>query len=279
MPDELALVLLSCGGVVLALMLVSWVISVVLKDASIVDIVWGFGFVVVAWVAFATGDGYEGRKLLITALATIWGLRLSIHLFNRNHGKGEDYRYQAMRRYWGRRFPLISLVTVFALQGLLMFVVSLPLQVAQLSGTPDSFTIMDFIGAAVWLVGFGFESIGDLQLARFKADPANAGKVMDQGLWRYTRHPNYFGDAVLWWGIFLVAAARPANLLVVISPIVMTVLLTRVSGVPLLEKSMTRRRAGYADYIARTSSFFPRPPKPGRMTADHPDSSDTPPAS
>ena len=132
---------------------------------------------------------------------------------------------------------------------------------AQLSGMPDSFTAMDIIGTAVWVVGFGFESIGDLQLARFKKDPANAGKVMDQGLWRYTRHPNYFGDAVLWWGIFLVAAARPANVLVILSPVVMTVLLTRVSGVPLLEKSLTRRREGYADYIARTSSFVPRPPK------------------
>lgn len=261
MPDDLAQVLLSSAGAVLALMLVSWVISVVLKDASIVDIIWGFGFVVVAWVAFATGDGYEARKLLIAALASIWGLRLSIHLFIRNHGKGEDYRYRAMRRYWGTRFPLISLFTVFGLQGVLMFLVSLPLQVAQLSGMPDSFTAMDIIGTAVWVVGFGFESIGDLQLARFKKDPANAGKVMDQGLWRYTRHPNYFGDAVLWWGIFLVAAARPANVLVILSPIVMTVLLTRVSGVPLLEKSLTRRREGYADYIARTSSFVPRPPK------------------
>lgn len=261
MPDELPLVLLASAGAIIALMVAAWVVSVVIKDASIVDIIWGSGFVLVAWVAFFTGDGYDGRKWLITLLASAWGLRLSIYLFIRNHGKGEDYRYQAMRRHWGPRFPIVSLFTVFGLQGLLMFVISMPLQVAQLSGMPDSLTWIDYVGAAVFAVGLGFEAIGDFQLARFKAEPANAGKVMDRGLWRYTRHPNYFGDAVVWWGLFLIAAARPENLLVIFSPVIMTVLLTRVSGVPLLEKSLTKRREGYAEYIARTSSFIPLPPK------------------
>lgn len=261
MPDELPLVLLSSAGAVIALMVAAWIVSVVIKDASIVDIIWGAGFVLVAWVAFFTGDGYDGRKWLITLLASAWGLRLSTYLYIRNHGKGEDYRYQAMRRHWGPRFPIISLVTVFGLQGVLMFVISMPLQVAQLSGMPESLTWVDYLGAAVFAIGLGFEAVGDFQLARFKADPANAGKVMDRGLWRYTRHPNYFGDAVLWWGLFLIAAARPANLVVIFSPIIMTVLLTRVSGVPLLEKSLTKRREGYAEYIARTSGFIPRPPR------------------
>jgi len=253
--------LLATGLAVIVLMVATWLVSVVLKDASIVDIVWGSGFVLVAWVAFFVGEGYDGRKWLITLLASAWGLRLSIYLFVRNHGKGEDYRYRAMRRRWGSRFPVISLVTVFGLQGVLMWVVSMPLQVAQLSGMPGGFTVVDFVGAAIWLVGFGFESIGDFQLRRFKADPANAGKVMDRGLWKYTRHPNYFGDALLWWGMFIVALARWENVAVIFSPIIMTVLLTRVSGVPLLEASLTRRREGYAEYVARTSSFIPRPPK------------------
>ena len=184
-----------------------------------------------------------------------------MYLYMRNHGKGEDYRYRAMRKRWGARFPLISLCVVFGLQGLLMFVVSMPLQVAQLSGMPEGFNAADYIGTGLWVIGLGFESIGDWQLARFKADPANHGNVMDGGLWRYTRHPNYFGDAVLWWGLFVIALARWENALVVFSPIVMTVLLTRVSGVPLLEASMRKRRAGYAEYIARTSSFVPMPPK------------------
>lgn len=261
MPDELPLVLLASAGAILALMVLTWLVSVAIRDASIVDIIWGAGFVLVAWVAFFTGDGDGARNWLITLLASAWGLRLSAYLFMRNRGEGEDYRYQAMRRHWGPRFPLISLFTVFGLQGLLMFIISMPLQVAQLSGMPEGLAWIDYLGAAVFAVGLGFEAIGDFQLARFKADPANAGRVMDRGLWRYTRHPNYFGDAVLWWGLFLIAAARPANLAVIFSPVVMTFLLTRVSGVPLLEKSLARRREGYADYIARTSSFFPLPPK------------------
>ncbi len=261
MPHELPLVLLASAGSILALMVLTWLVSVAIKDASIVDIIWGAGFVLVAWVAFFTGDGDGARKWLITLLASAWGLRLSTYLFIRNRGKGEDYRYQAMRRHWGPRFPLISLFTVFGLQGLLMFIISVPLQVAQLSGMPEGLTWNDYLGAAVFAAGLGFEAVGDFQLARFKANPANAGRVMDRGLWRYTRHPNYFGDAVLWWGLFLIAAARPANLAVIFSPVVMTFLLTRVSGVPLLERSLAKRREGYADYIARTSSFIPLPPK------------------
>jgi steroid 5-alpha reductase family enzyme len=238
-----------------------WLISVVMRDASIVDIAWGAGFVVVAWTAFAVGDGPESRKWLITLMVSAWGLRLSGYLAWRNLGKGEDYRYQKMRKYWGDRFPIVSLFTVFLLQGVLMFVVSLPVQMAQMSGGPDGLVWISFVGLGVFAVGLFFETVGDLQLAAFKADPANEGKVMDRGLWRYTRHPNYFGDFVVWWGIFLVAMARPELAWTAIGPLVMSVLLIRVSGVALLERNLKRRRPGYEEYIKRTSSFFPLPPR------------------
>lgn len=251
---------LASAGAIVVLMLAGWLLSLARRDASIVDILWGLGFVLVAWAAFAVGDGWDGRKWLITVMATAWGLRLTGYLFWRNWGKGEDYRYVRMREHWGPRFPLISLFTVFGLQGVLMFVVSLPVQAAQVAG-PDHFTVVDWLGVAVWAVGLAFESIGDFQLARFKADPANEGKVMDRGLWAWTRHPNYFGDFLVWWGLFLVAASRPEHLWVVVGPMLMSWLLIRVSGVALLERSLKRRRPGYEEYIARTSAFFPRPPR------------------
>ncbi len=252
--------LLVSGIAILMLMLATWVVSLILKNASIVDIIWGFGFVVVAWtVRLSVDQGNDARQWLLVGLTTIWGLRLSIHLFVRNHGGGEDFRYRAMRKHWGPRFPLISLATVFGLQGVLMFVVSLPVQVGQADATPD-IGFIAYLGIAVWLVGMLFETIGDMQLAQFKKDPDNKGKVMNTGLWRYTRHPNYFGDACVWWGIGLVAA-ETGLVWCLIGPAVMTVLLRRVSGVTLLERSMVKRRPGYTEYVAMTSPFIPRPPK------------------
>jgi steroid 5-alpha reductase family enzyme len=243
-----------------ALMLTTWVVSLIVKNASIVDIVWGLGFVAVAWAVRLTADGLAGRQNLLVALTTVWGLRLSGYLFWRNHGKGEDYRYKSMRKRWGSRFGLISLVTVFTLQGTLMFLVSLPVQLGQSRTTP-ALGWLAWAGVAVWLVGLFFEAVGDAQLARFKADPANAGTVMSKGLWRYTRHPNYFGDACVWWGIALVAAEVPVGRWGLIGAAVMTLFLRRVSGVTLLEKSLVKRRQGYTEYVARTSAFLPRPPK------------------
>lgn len=243
------------------MMLTVWAISVAIRDASIVDVVWGPGFVVVAWAAFLTSEGDSGRALLLTAMATVWGLRLGIHLGMRNLGKGEDYRYQAMRRRRGERFWIISLVTVYALQGVIMWIVSLPLQIGIREPEPGSVVLL-IVGAAVFVIGFGFESVGDWQLRRFKADPANATQVMDQGLWRYTRHPNYFGDACVWWGIGLVAASTPVGVVGLVGPVLMTWFLMRVSGVPMLERSLVKRRVGYDDYVRRTSSFIPRRPKP-----------------
>ncbi len=249
--------------VIAALMIVTWLVSLRLVNASIVDIVWGLGFVVVAGVTLATGAGHDTRRVLLAGLTAVWGLRLALYLAWRNGIRHEDFRYQAMRRHHGVRFGPISLVTVFALQGALIWVVSLPVQLASSDPNPDHLGPVTGLGVGLWFVGLVFESVGDRQLARFKADPANQGRVMDQGLWRYTRHPNYFGDFCVWWGLYLVAADTALGRAGIIGPLVMTVLLTRVSGVALLEKSIHQRRPGYEAYIARTSAFFPWPPKAG----------------
>lgn len=243
------------------LMLGVWLLSLVKKDASIVDTFWGLGFVLIAAVSCAIGEGYEMRRNLITALTTAWGLRLASHIFWRNKGKGEDFRYRAMRARHGKRFPVVSLYSVFAVQGLLMWVISLPLQIGGISREPARITWLDWTGAIIWLMGFAFESVGDLQLARFKAESKNEGKVMDRGLWRYTRHPNYFGDALLWWGFFLIAMSTPAGAWTVISPLIITGLLMKVSGVALLEKTLIKTKPEYRDYVGRTNAFFPWLPR------------------
>ncbi|MFN8052230.1 MAG: DUF1295 domain-containing protein [Acidimicrobiales bacterium] len=252
--------MIAAALTIAVLMTATWLVSLAMRNASIVDIVWGLGFVLTAWAVRIAVDGNDARQWLLTGMATVWGLRLSIYLFIRNHGNGEDFRYQAMRRRYGERFGLISLVTVFGLQGLIMWTVSLPLQLGQVRATPG-LGIVAVLGVLVWLVGLGFESVGDAQLAAFKRDPANAGTVMDRGLWRYTRHPNYFGDACVWWGIAIVAAESGLGAWGFVGAIVMTIFLRNVSGVTLLEKSLHKRRAGYAEYVARTSPFVPRPPK------------------
>lgn len=253
-------VMVNAAIAIAVVMVTTWIVSVILRNASIVDIVWGLGFVLTAWVARLTGDGNEARQWLLTGLTTLWGLRLAIYLLWRNAGHGEDYRYKSMRKRWGSRFPLMSLVTVFALQGVLMWIVSLPVQLGQADATP-SLGIVAWIGVAVYALGLFFETVGDAQLAKFKADAANAGTVMSSGLWKYTRHPNYFGDACVWWGLGLIAAETGSGAWGLIGSVVMTILLRRVSGVVLLERSLTKRRAGYDEYIRRTSPFIPLPPK------------------
>ena len=259
--SNLTIILLTTLAATMAMMFVLWLVSLAIKNTSIVDIFWGVGFAAIATITFTRAGGYDNRKLLITSLAVIWGFRLAVHIGWRNHGKGEDFRYQAMRKRIGPRFWLVSLFMVFGLQGVLMWLISLPLQVAQISREPASLTWLDFWGALLWAVGFTFESIGDFQLSKFKADPANKGRVMDRGLWAYTRHPNYFGDALLWWGFWLIASTAPGGWWTVISPLMMTTLLMKVSGVALLEKTLVKTRPGYREYIQRTSAFLPMPPK------------------
>ena len=246
--------------IILGLMTLLWLVSLLLKNSSIVDIFWGTGFVITAWVSFAlTPDGFPLRKLLISILTTVWGLRLSLYILWRNAGKGEDFRYRKWRDEAGPSWWWRSFFKVFLLQGILLWIISAPLLAAQFLPAPDRLTLLDFLGIAVWLIGFFFEAAGDFQLARFKSDPANKGKVMDRGVWRFTRHPNYFGDAAQWWGYYLIAASA-GGWWAIFSPVLMTLLLMRVSGVALLEKTL-ETRPGYKEYVERTSAFLPWFPK------------------
>ena len=206
-------------------------------------------------------DGFAGRKILICLLVTIWGLRLALHLARRNHGKGEDPRYAEWRKRSGRRFWLVSLFKVFLLQSVFLWVIALALQWGQLGRHPSSFTFLDYSGAILWGVGFFFEAVSDQQLASFKADPANKGRVMDRGLWAWSRHPNYFGESLIWWGIFLIALTTPNAAWTIISPILITVVLLKMTGIPLMEKTIVHSKPGYKAYIARTNAFFPWFPK------------------
>jgi steroid 5-alpha reductase family enzyme len=245
-------------AVIVGLMTLLWLLSLVLENSSIVDPFWGTGFVLANWVYFAlTPDGFEGRKWLISLLVTIWGLRLSIYLLWRNWGKGEDFRYQKFRQDAGAKYWWYSYFQTFLLQGILLWIISAPLLAANYAATPDHLTLLDYLAVPVWALGFFFEATGDLQMARFKANAANKGKVFDRGVWRYTRHPNYFGDATQWWAYYLVAAAASGGFWTVFSPILMTLLLLRVSGVTLLEKTLTTTKPGYKEYVESTSAFIP----------------------
>lgn len=249
-----AIVTIAC------LMLATWSISLMRRDASIVDIAWGLGFVLTAWAArFVTGASGAGNWLLLM-MVTIWGLRLTVYLAKRNLGKGEDFRYRAMRRKYGARFGMVSLYTVFGLQGALMFIVSLAVTLGQ-RDTDAGAGFVALLGFIVWAVGVYFEAVGDAQLARFKRDPRNADQIMDQGLWALTRHPNYFGDCLVWWGLAIVGSAQGAGIWAFLGAAVMTVLLVRVSGAAMLDRLLAKRKPGYAEYMERTSGFIPLPPR------------------
>ena len=203
---------------VAAMMVTGWLISLAYRNVTVVDSLWGLGFVLIAWLTFFMSDGYAGRKMLIAMLVALWGLRLSLYLTWRNWGKGEDPRYGTWRIKSGERFWLVSLFKVFILQALFL---------------------------------------GDWQLAQFKSDPANKGRVMDRGLWAYTRHPNYFGEFLIWWGIFLITLSTPNSWWTIISPIIITAVLLKMTGIPLTEQELIKNRPGYSDYVKRTSAFVP----------------------
>jgi steroid 5-alpha reductase family enzyme len=243
---------------VLLAALLTWLISLPLRNVSIVDSVWSLLFMLQAYV-FAFGAAAQGpRVVLVLVLVSVWALRLAIFITWRNRGHGEDRRYQAIRARNQPNFEFKSLYLVFVLQALLAWIIALPLWGATLTALP--LMPLDVAGAALWLIGIVFEAGGDWQLARFKADPANRGKVMDRGLWRLTRHPNYFGDFCVWWGLYLIAASAGAWWSLP-GPLLMSLLLMRVSGVTLLEKDIGERRPQYAEYIKRTNAFFPGLPK------------------
>lgn len=252
-----ALVLLIVAALVTGL----WLASLPLRDASIADVFWGLGFIATAFATLALAPERTEQGWLVAGLVSLWGLRLAAYLAWRNWGRGEDARYRAMREYHGARFWWVSLGTVFWLQGLLIWVVSWPLRAAILApASAPAWHWLDAVGLALFAVGLACEATGDWQLARFKADPANRGRVCERGLWRYTRHPNYFGDFLVWWGFYAIALSSGAWWTIV-APIVMSWLLLRVSGVTLLERTIVERRPDYAEYIRRTNAFFPGRPK------------------
>jgi steroid 5-alpha reductase family enzyme len=244
------------GGVIFVLMTLLWLISLLLKNASIIDICWGIIFIIIAWLVFPlTPQGYLPRKLLLCTLVTIWGVRLALHLGIRNIGKPEDFRYAQWRAENGERWWWVSFFQVFLLQGFLIWVISAPIIATQTSGFPAILTPLDWLGTWVWIVGFVFEAIGDLHLMIFKGDPVNRGKLLTSGLWKFTRHPNYFGETVLWWGFYIIALTAGRGW-TIFSPILMTFLLIRISGVAMLERTM-KQKPGYEEYMQRTSPFIP----------------------
>lgn len=247
--------------VIIGLMTVLWFISLLWLDSSIVDIFWGPGFLAAAAVYFQlTEDGYLIRKILVLSLVAIWSLRLGGYLLWRNWGQGEDFRYQKMRQTARGDWWWQSYLKVFLLQGFIMWLVSAPLLGAQYRTVSNSLNLLDLLGVLVWATGFAFEAIGDWQLARFKRNPQNKGKLLTTGVWYYTRHPNYFGDACVWWGFGLFSLAA-GSILPVFGSLLMTYVIVRISGVTMLERSLRKTKPGYEDYIARTSAFLPRPPK------------------
>jgi steroid 5-alpha reductase family enzyme len=251
---------LYAGITILIAMTSLWLVSLAIKNASIVDIFWGTGFVITYWAAaWINPAQLSAREILLGILVSLWGLRLSIYIFSRNHAQPEDFRYAAWRTENGSAWWWRSFFKVFLLQGVILWIVITPL-IATQTGSSTPLTVMDLSGAALWLVGFIFEAGGDWQLSRFKKDPANKGKLLTTGLWSLTRHPNYFGDAAQWWGFYLIAFASGAWW-TIFSPFLMTFLLMKVSGVAMLERTLTKTKPGYETYVTRTSEFFPWFPK------------------
>lgn len=246
---------------IMIMMTILWVISIVIKNVSIVDLFWGLGFVLVASFYFLKTEGYFPRKTLLMILVSLWGFRLSAYLAWRNIGKGEDFRYKEFRRRFGeKRYWWISFFQTFLLQGILMWLISAPLLGGQLHARENTLGILDYTGLAIWIIGILFEAGGDFQLSVFKANPSNKGKVLNTGFWRYTRHPNYFGDSAVWWGFGLLSLSGGAYL-PALGSVLMTLLIIKVSGVALLEKSLKEQKPEYKEYIENTSAFLPWFPK------------------
>lgn len=254
---------IQCLQGVGSMMILLWLWSLVKRDVSVVDPWWSFGFLIVAWFSFRS-QPVTFSKCLQMFLISLWAIRLWLYLLHRSRGKTEDPRYTALREKYGReRYWWFSLFQVFGLQGLLILLISTPLQVALTHSPPDPLVATDGIGCLLVSIGILIESLADWQMLRFKSNPENRGRVMDRGVWRYSRHPNYFGECLLWWGFWLFALDSAAGVWTLYAPMLMTYLLLKVSGVTLLEQQLSSSKPGYAEYVARTSAFIPWPPKQG----------------
>ncbi|MFO7861292.1 MAG: DUF1295 domain-containing protein [Desulfosalsimonas sp.] len=238
-------------------MTAGWMISLLLKNAAIADALWGLGFVLVAWLTFSQADGFFMRKLMLALMVTVWGMRLFIHIAGRSRGKGEDPRYAAWRAQYGQRFWLVSLYRVFLVQALFLWIIAIGVQYGQVASRPARLTWLDAAGFLIWLAGLVIESVADYQLRRFLSAQENQGRVMDQGLWRYSRHPNYFGETLVWWGIFVMVLSAPLGFLTIVSPVVITYTLLRLTGVTLMEETEFSDNPEYQAYIRRTNAFVP----------------------
>lgn len=253
--------LLQNAACVLGLMTALWVLSVARRDASVVDPWWSMAFLLVTGqTAFSTG--LTPGKAILLAVVAAWAIRLWLHLLLRSRGKPEDPRYAAFRRRYGPdRYWWVSFFQVFLLQGFLVIFISVPLQIAAAARPPDPVSVTGLAGLLVVAVGLAFEVVADAQLQAFRNDPSRRGQVCDTGLWRFSRHPNYFGEAVLWWGFWLFAVGEPYGWASVLSPLLMTFLLVKVSGVAMLDAHLGATKPGYNDYVRRTAAFIPRPPR------------------
>jgi len=236
-----------------------FIISLIKKRNDVADVAWGLGFVLLTWVSFYLSGAGGLRELIVGFLITIWGLRLARHIYRRNQGKLEDYRYKKWRIDWGKWFYLRSYFQVYFLQGVLIFLIVSPVFVINKNFGP-ALGILDFVGIAVWLLGFYFEAVGDAQLQKFIKNSENKGKLIQSGLWAYTRHPNYFGEVTQWWGIWLIALSVPSGILAIIGPFTITILILKISGIPMLEKKM-EENPEFVEYKRRTSIFIPLPRK------------------
>ncbi|QQS60881.1 MAG: DUF1295 domain-containing protein [Candidatus Moraniibacteriota bacterium] len=234
-------------------------IALLLKRSDIADIAWGLGFILVVWISYFLKDFSENRGFLISILVSIWGLRLAGHIYLRNRGKEEDYRYKKWRNEWGKWFYMRTYAQVFLLQGTLLLLVVSP-AVIGIIFQGESLDLRDGIGICIWMYGFLFESVGDFQLSKFIKNPQNKGKIMQSGLWAYTRHPNYFGEVTQWWGIWILSLATPFGWLGIIGPLAITFLIVKISGIPLLEENM-KKNPDFQKYASRVSIFFPLPPR------------------
>ena len=249
---------LAAGIIIFVSANVGFAVSLLRKRNDVADIFWGIGFILVAWTLYILSEMPNNRGLLVNVLVTIWGLRLALHIFLRNRGKSEDFRYKAWREEWGETFYWRSYLQVFLLQGVFLFLISLP--IIFVNTRVREFGVFDILGLIIWTIGFFFEAVGDFQLLQFTKNPANKGKIMQTGLWKYTRHPNYFGEVTLWWGVFLFALSLPYGFLTIVSPLTITYLLIYISGIPMLEKKY-ENNPEFAEYKKRTNAFFPMPQK------------------